>query len=328
MDVRPSNGYVKRHSRWERPNGGSIQITERDLDYLELLFEIGPLRANFLHALVSPNVSQVVTTRRLNKLFRAPHAFVDRPKQQRESYTANYSFIVYDISAKGEQLLADRGRISDEERVWRGGLSRGRYVSFWHEVMLGEIVAGLRLGLSRNSAPRFISWREILRKAPSATRASKSPFAMGAELRNPIFPPGVSAKVVPDSIFGLEYMQDGKRSYRFFAVEADRATEPVHRTTLHGSSFHKKIELYREVVRQEAHLSHLGVPNLFVLTVTTSERHKDSLINFVKATYGQSKLFLFKHLTGNGESTIPPSPDILRVPWRRAGYEDFDIFRP
>src|ERR1051325_3379508 len=101
MGVGATNVYAKRRSRWERPKGGSIQITERDLDYLELLFEIGPLRANFLHALVSPNVTQVVTTRRLNKLFRAPHVLVDRPPQQRESYNANYSFLIYEIRDKG-----------------------------------------------------------------------------------------------------------------------------------------------------------------------------------------------------------------------------------
>jgi hypothetical protein len=144
VEVTTPNIYAKRHSRWERPKGGSIQITERDLDYLELLFEIGPLRANCLHALVSPNVTQVVTTRRLNKLFSAPHAYLDRPSQQRDSYSANYSFLIYDITDSGEQLLAERGRISDDERRWRRGLRKGRYVSFWHEVMLGEILGSMR----------------------------------------------------------------------------------------------------------------------------------------------------------------------------------------
>src|SRR5882672_9386656 len=104
---------TKRSSRWNRPFVGRIQITPRDLDYLQILYENGLTRANALHQMVSPAVKQVQTKKRLLKLYGAPNAFVDRPEQQKENYNANYTHLIYDISRKGEELLVAHGRISD-----------------------------------------------------------------------------------------------------------------------------------------------------------------------------------------------------------------------
>lgn len=328
MDALASDIYAKRRSRWERAEPSPIQITARDLDYLQLVFENGPTRANLIHALVAPGVSQAVTTRRLNRLYRAPRPLLERPAQQRESYNANYSFLVYDLSAAGEQLLAERGRISEEDRAWRASLRRSRYLNFWHDVLLGEILGSVRLGVRGNPALRFISWPDILRKAPHTTRAAKAPFTMRFPMQSPAFKRELEARVTPDAVFGLEYIKDGKSSYRFFAVEADRATEPIRRSDLYGSSYHKKIEQYRELVKREVHRSHLGVPNLLVLTVTTSERHRDNLVAFVEERHGASKLLLFKHAVESLEQSLPPTGHILTTPWLRPGCDPFDIGKP
>ena len=78
-------------------------------------------------------------------------------------------------------------------------------------------------------------------------------------------------KVVPDGLFGLEYARDGQKLYRFFALEADRNTMPVKRSNLEQTSYLRKVLAYRQIITQDIHRSHLGLPNLLVLTVTTNE---------------------------------------------------------
>src|SRR5262245_65645999 len=100
---------IKRSSRWSRAFVGRIQITPRDLDYLQVLYENGPTRASALHQIVSPAVKQAQTKKRLLKLYGAPNSYVDRPEQQKENYNANYTHLIYDIGRKGEKLLAAHG---------------------------------------------------------------------------------------------------------------------------------------------------------------------------------------------------------------------------
>ncbi len=317
-----------RQSRWARGEGKSAQITERDLRYLEVLYDNGPTRANLLHAMVCPGVTQKVTTVRLRKLHRLPNAYVDRPARQRESYNANYSFLVYEISKKGEQLLAERGRVTEENRVWRANTNRGRYLAFWHEVLIADVMGSIRLGIAKDPCLRLVTWAEILQRAPAATRALKFPLSMHFRMASTINGTQIETKVTPDALFGLEYTTEGKKSYRFFALEADRATEPIRRASFKGSSYHKKIEQYRELVKQEVYRTQLGIPNLFVLTVTTGENHMRNIMSFLEELVGRSSLFLFKSVRESFEEATEPSPNILEVPWARVGHELFRIDEP
>jgi hypothetical protein len=46
---------------------------------------------------------------------------------------------------------------------------------------------------------------------------------------------------------------------------------PVVRSTTDQTSYLGKIAAYREIIMHRVHRDHLGIPNLLVLTVTTSE---------------------------------------------------------
>src|SRR5438552_1709419 len=64
---------------------------------------------------------------------------------------------------------------------------------------------------------------------------------------------GADITIVPDALFGLEYAHGGTKTYRFFALEADRGMMPVMRSNLHQTSYLKKILAYREIAAQNLH---------------------------------------------------------------------------
>jgi hypothetical protein len=191
--------------------------------------------------------------------------------------------------------------------------------------------ASIELGVRERPHLRFISWQEIMAKAPA--RETDNPFEIPASISY-TFPRSQNAhhadiKVVPDGLFGLEYTLDGTTSYRFFALEADRNTMPVTRANLHQSSYLKKMLAYQEITTQHIYRTHLGIPNLLILNVTTSEQHMRSLMELLnELTAGKgSKVFLFKTLSTLGDFRVAPTPTshMLTDSWKRAEHRDFSI---
>jgi len=134
---------------------------------------------------------------------------------------------------------------------------------------------------------------------------------------------------VPDAVFGLEYTTLGQKSYRFFALEADRNKMPVLRSNLHQTSYLRKILGYQEIGSQSIYKSRLGIPNLKVLNVTTSEHHMKNIMSLLGEITEQkgSQMFLFKTLSTLGDFRVAPAPTaaILTESWRRVGCDDFYI---
>jgi hypothetical protein len=132
---------------------------------------------------------------------------------------------------------------------------------FQHSLMICEALASIELAARAPSALRLIWWPEILERAPEATRSSPAPF------RIPL-PSG--SHLAPDGLFGIAYGPSGP--YRFFALEADRGTMPVSRTSTHQTSYLAKLAAYREIIGRQAHKTHWGIPNLLVLQVRLKGR--------------------------------------------------------
>jgi hypothetical protein len=204
--------------------------------------------------------------------------------------------------------------------------------------MICDILASIEIGVRADLALRFVSWQEILAspKMPASTRATPNPLAIPASISYVSPRAGTMEQwdkpLVPDALFGLEYSTDGRRTYRFFALEADRNTEPVVRGNLHQTSYLRKILQYREIAARRTYLAHLGVPNLFVLNVTTNEQHMNNIMRFVTdATEGNgSSYLLFKTMPSLAslEKAPPPTPCLLTEAWYRAGHPDLPIDRP
>lgn len=293
-------------------SGKRIELTPRDLAIFELLERYRYLRSTFIHAFVG-GASETRFKERLGDLYHEG-GYLDRPKEQWQFAKSGYMPVAYENTDAARCVLLERGGGRQSGAFTRYGASGNR--QFAHTLMICEIVASIELAAVVDPNLRFIPWHEILAKAPEATQRSPHP------LRIPCWGTASANCVAPDALFGLEYRSGEKKSYRFFALEIDRATMPVTRSRCDQTSYLAKLMAYRDVLAREAHKSHFGLPNLLVLTVTTSERHKANILSALTGAIGGSTAFLFKAVARrrliDGMSCADPS--ILLGPWDRAGH--------
>jgi hypothetical protein len=322
---------TKRRSRMRRISSGKrIELTERDIELFKLLNRYHFLRSNFLYAFLGGN-SETRFKERLGHLYHDGR-YINRPEQQWQFANCRYMPVIYELDDRGEQVLRERGLIHSDSPLHKKG-RMGAYRQFAHQLMICDCMASIELGVRQDPSLRFISWQEIVAKAPESTRKLDNPFAIPVSIKHTFLRTGTmqraDIKIVPDGLFGLEYTRDGSKAYRFFALEADRNTQPVTRSDLNQTSYLRKILAYRQISTQNIHKSHLGLPNLFVLTVTTNESHMTSIMSLVKelAAEGKSKLFLFKTMSSLGDFRKAPAPTarLLTDPWQRVGHEAFRI---
>ncbi len=311
-------------------SGKRIELTLRDIELFKLLSRYQYLRSDFLYAFLGGE-SETRFKERLGDLYH-DGKFINRPEQQWLFAGSRCMPLVYELDACGEQVLRDHGLFPHDAPLLKKG-RMGACRQFAHQLMICDSLASIELGLRQRTDLRFLSWQDILAKAPERTRVLENPFAIPVSISH-TFPGSGKAqsadiRAVPDALFGLEYARHGQRLYRFFALEADRNTLPIKRTNLQQSSYLRKVLPYRQIVVQDIHKTHLGLPNLLVLTVTTNEQHMRSIMTLVKelATDGRSTLFLFKTMSSLGDFRKAPAPTahMLTAPWQRVGYEGLAI---
>jgi len=323
---------VKRRSRMRRISSGRrIELIARDVDLFKLLYRYQYLRSDFLYAFLGGE-SPTRFKQRLGQLYHDGR-FINRPEQQWQFANCRCMPLVYELDLRGEQVLHDHGLlVHDSPLLKRGRMGACR--QFAHQLMICDCLASIELGVRQHPSLRFISWQEILAKAPTQTRALENPFAIPVTVSHTQASGAVTqwaeVKVVPDGLFGLEYGCGGQKLYRFFALEADRNTIPVKRSNLRQTSWLRKTLAYRQIVAQEIHRTHLALPSLLVLTVTTNEQHMKNIMALVKelATEGRSTLFLFKMMStlGDFQKAPAPTPHLLTEPWQRVGFEPLLIY--
>ncbi len=296
-----------RRSRLTRTcTGKRLQLTSRDLEIFRLLEKYRYLRSTYLHAFVG-GASETRFKERLGNLYHEG-GYLNRPSQQWQFVNARYMPLVYENTEAARKVLRRNGVAV--------GTEDGESRQFAHTLMICEILASIELAARDDPGVRFVSWLEVLAKAPELTRTA--PYPLSIPLTG-----GKDGYLVPDAVFGLEYLTDGRKTYRFFALEADRSTMPVVRSSPEQSSYRRKILAYLEIIARHLHRTYLGVPNLFVLTVTTSKAHKAHMIASLKAVTGcGSTIFLFKSTCGFDNR---PNSALLVDPWERAGYTPFTI---
>jgi hypothetical protein len=107
-----------------------------------------------------------------------------------------------------------------------------------------------------------------------------------------------------------------RKAYRFFALELDRGTMPVVRQNTATTSVTGKLIAYGHFIAAGGPRRVLGIPNLFVLTVTSSAARVVNLIAGAKGNESAS-WFLFKAVEGG--ALREPHPGLLVEAWERAG---------
>jgi hypothetical protein len=327
---------AKRRSRMRRvATRKRVQITPRDVEILRLLKRYRYLRSSFLHALVGGK-SQKRFIERLGHLYHEG-GYVDRPAQQWQAINARYMPAVYELGQAGERLLEALDGESIRSQLARKG-RQGAVRQFQHDLMICDIIASIEVGTRSTTGVRLVSWDEIMAspKMPRATREAPNPFAMPVSITytcpDNAHPQRWEKPLIPDALFGIEYASRYSKTYRFFALEADRNTEPVVRGSPVQTSYLRKILQYRALAAGEVHRSHFGLPNLLVLTVTTNEQHMRNVMRcLLDVTKGDGDpAFLFKTMSSlNSLEVAPvPSPHIIVAPWDRVGRPHIRIDQP
>lgn len=218
MVERKSYDTLGRRNRMKAQSTGKrIRLTERDLLWMQKIHEHGPLPSSYLIRYsqhLGSNKSRAQN--RLTDLFNEDDngygkTLLTRPPQQFQTIDARYNELVYGLSKAGEQALNDAKLWSD----WvhhPGG-------PFWHQLMCAKITARIELETRDRDDVNYIQGWRVLERAQ-------------AKLRYPVTfkDPGtgrtVTKDLIPDQIFGIEYITDEGLRYRFYLVEADRGTEP------------------------------------------------------------------------------------------------------
>jgi hypothetical protein len=313
-----------------RVNAGKrIELTDRDIELFKLLNRYRYLRSTFLHSFLGGTVKRF--KERLCHLYHDGR-YINRPAQQWQFANSRHMPAIYELDLRGEQALRQQGFIQYDSPLLKMGRT-GAYRQFAHDLMISDCIASIELGVREHPHLRFISWQEIIAKAPETTRTLHNPLEIPVSIShtfsNSKGTERADIKLIPDALFGLEYANNGQKAYRFFVLEADRNQMPVARSNLRQSSYLKKILAYRAIAAQNIAKSHLGVPNLLVLNVITNERHMKSimaLLDEITAKKG-SQMFLFKSISTLGDFRIAPIPtsNILTAPWKRVGCEDYCI---
>jgi hypothetical protein len=281
-------------------SGKKLALTERDFSIFRVLAEYRYLRSTYLYAFAK-GASETRFNERLGDLFH--EGFIDRPEKQWDLMDARSTPVVYEIGERARRALSERGHPVANARTFLGPAAHRQFV---HSRFICECLASIELAAREHTNLRFIAWSEILSRAPASTRSSPIPFRVPFE----------SSSVIPDGLFGLEYLTDRGKAYRFFALEVDRGTMPISRTDETKTSYLAKLVGYREIIERRLHKQHWGISSLFVLTVTTNRERLAEILGR-HGERGASPLFLFKSITPS--SLASPAAQLLCEPWERSG---------
>lgn len=99
----------------------------------------------------------------------------------------------------------------------------------------------------------------------------------------PLAIPVGNQRLIPDQIFALDY----GGSFRAFALEVDRGTEPKTSASAR-KSYAKSIGQYRQLVDTEIHKSHYGLKtNLLILWVFSKKSNEIQFLDMVAKVGGR-----------------------------------------
>lgn len=227
-----------------------------------------------------------------------------RPPQQFRTLDSRYNQLVYDLAPAAGRALA---------RCVQGSPSSKRHSGPWlHGFMVSCVTASIELATWGRSDIVYIPQSQIL------TRAN-------AELRYPtrFVDPStkrvIEKELLPDALFGLEYLTDAGSRYRFFVVEADRATEPAKTNNFNRKSCLRNLLQYEDYVGSGGYKRHLNLTApLLVLNVASDAARMWQCIELTAKCFpfGNAHM-LYQAWVDFGVAFRPPAPstNLLAGDW-------------
>jgi len=309
-----SQDQLGRRNRMKaRATGKRVSLTERDWIWLKALHRHGPLPSSFLLEFVKPlQMNEKRAKERLRDLFhedRTPNggAYLIRPVQQFQTIDSRYNQLIYDLAPAAMQALKAR-------QGWSGaaGAQGGPW---WHKLMISCVTASIELATMQRCDLQFIPQARILDRAQTKLECA-------VECVDPKSGRLVKKVLKPDALFGLEYQSSGRSRFRFFIVEADRATEPLTASDFNRKSAEKQGTLYQAYVETGVYREHLKLTSpLLVLNVVSQAKRMDSILELAHRKFGGQNYQLFQVWSEFASPARPPSPNfnLFTQSWNRPG---------
>lgn len=231
------------------------------------------------------------------------HGYVVRPAAQlRTVAITGPQPMVYGLSNRGARLLREHGHLIDLNVDWSENVRRAGIAYIDHSVARSRFMSAVEVAVRERPSISIMEAPAIIARAPERTRRAKHPLKWTA-----VIPDDqgrdVSASVISDDLFALTFA-DGRASH--FLVEIDRGQMPVRRNGTSAEEivegkrrvrtyYKHKLATYYHGWRQRRHEEQLGIEQLRVLTITTSPRRVETMIDALReVTAGKgSELFLF-----------------------------------
>lgn len=259
-----SHDRLGRRSRFRRtPTGKLIFLTDRDANILRLLYRYRYLRATQLVALLRPK-SEKRFIERLGDLYHEA-GLIDRPAAQWRRFDARYQPIIYDLSLNGQRYLEGCGPLPHRATTFARKDRSGVTPQFDHAMMIVDALVEVEMTTMAAEGQRFVPVDEILSKAPERTQRATKPLSVPVTIRPnrhlPYLTAPINTHIVPDALYGIEYLINGEKRYRFYALECENQS-PKWRSTSRMTSLALKRAAYEAIIASEQHRRAWGIPNL------------------------------------------------------------------
>lgn len=300
--------------------GKRITLQERDWLWLKKLQEHGPLPSSFLlEYCKDTHSSEKRSQERLTDLFNENNneddgVYLSRPPKQFHTIDSRYNQLVYDLTKASRKALA-RG-FPD---LSPSNVNAGPWV---HKFMVACITASIDLACQQRDDLNYIPASKILARAETELRY---PVAV----KEPISGKAITKDLIPDALFGLEYVGDEGSKFRFFVLEADRSTEPATSKNFNRKSLLRNLLQYRSYVEGGLYKKHLKLTApLLVLNITNSEKRMEQMLEVTESVFPNGNSYmLFQHWEDFGEVFRPPEPKatLLQATYCRAKSSPFVI---
>jgi hypothetical protein len=311
MDTQTLTAPTRRPRFRRAPEPPAFRLTDDDVVIVRQLARYRFLRSTHIAALVGRSLDR--TNDRLSRLFHA--GYVDRPHAQLDYYpTAGSAPMVYALANRGARLLIERYGIDFANVDWSRKNHKAGRPFIEHQLEIVDFQIALDRATRERDDVRLMHADEIVAGMP--TKAStRRPFALRVKLTHKGTVREIG--VVPDFVFGLKARGSAIRS---FMVEIDRGTMPVVRSDFKQTSFERKMRAYLTAHAAKQHERQFGWKTFRVLTVTTDEYRRKSMIDALHRLHVAhspgASLFLFA--TRDELHGIDP----LVYPWRDGNRRD------
>jgi hypothetical protein len=184
---------------------------------------------------------------------------------------------------------------------------------FWHQMLIDDIVMSFEIAC-RQQGLSFRDQHEILDDLPLELPCHISyTFPSSGKAHSS------DKALAPDALFAI--------GDTYFAVEADRGTEPIERSNLNQTSYLRKFLQYADVLKSGRYKTAWQIPNLMVLHISTREVRTKALMDFMNGLGAKSQSQCFKSAPSFSSTSKSPRPltTLLTDPYHRVGHPPFII---